>query len=75
MDTLQLTQVPVTRTGMLIRKPAADVFQAFVDPAITTKFWFTHGSGRIETGKQVLLEHGAMLNLVADRYPKGIEEH
>jgi uncharacterized protein YndB with AHSA1/START domain len=160
MDTLQLKQVPVTKTGMLIRKPVADVFEAFVNPDITTKFWFTKSSGRLEAGKQVqwdwemygisipvtakaiepnkrvviewpgdggsttvewrfaaqkdgatfvsvteagftgdgdqlvkqvtdsaqgfslvlaglkaLLEHDIRLNLVADRYPKGIEEH
>jgi uncharacterized protein YndB with AHSA1/START domain len=157
---LELTQVPTTRTGMLIRKPVADVFEAFVNPDITTKFWFTKGSGRLEAGKPVqwdwemygisiqvtakaiepnrriliewpgykspttvewtfapheggttfvsitetgftgdgdelvkqvtdstqgfslvlaglkaLLEHNIQLNLVADRYPKGIEEH
>jgi uncharacterized protein YndB with AHSA1/START domain len=160
MDNLQLKQVPATKTGMLIRKPVADVFEAFVDPGITTKFWFTKSSGRLEAGKQVqwdwemysisipvtakviepnkriviewpgyrsptsvewmfalqtdgttfvtiteagftgdgdelvkqvtdstqgftlvlaglkaFLEHGVRLNLVADRYPKGIEEH
>ena len=160
MDNLQLTQVPMTKTGMLIRRPVADVFEAFVNPDITTKFWFTKGSGRLEAGKQVqwdwemydisipvtaktiesnkriviewpgysgpttvewtfapqkdgttfvsitetgfvgdgdelvkqvtdstqgftlvlaglkaLLEHDVSLNLVADRYPKGIEEH
>ena len=160
MDNLQLKQVPVTRTGMLIRRPAADVFEAFVNPDITTKFWFTKSSGRLEAGRQVqwdwemynisipvtakaielnkriliewpgysgpttvewvfapqedgttfvsiteagftgsgdelvkqvtdstqgftlvlaglkaLLEHDVRLNLVADRYPKGIEEH
>jgi uncharacterized protein YndB with AHSA1/START domain len=160
MDNPQLKQVPVTKTGMLIRRPAADVFEAFVNPDITTKFWFTKGSGRLEAGKQVqwdwemysisiavtaktiepkkriviewpgysgpttvewrfapqkdgttfvsitesgftgdgeelvkqvtdstqgfslvlaglkaLLEHNVRLNLVADRYPKGIEEH
>jgi uncharacterized protein YndB with AHSA1/START domain len=53
MDRLQLTQVPTTRTGMLIRKSVAEVFEAFVDPAITAKFWFTKGSGRLEVGKQV----------------------
>jgi uncharacterized protein YndB with AHSA1/START domain len=158
--TLTLTEVPVARTGMLIRKPVAQVFEAFVDPAITTKFWFTKGSGRLEVGKRVqwdwemygisipvetkvlepnrriviewpgehgpttvewrfeplpdgatfvrisnsgftgdgddlvkqatdstqgfslvlaglkaLLEHGIRLDLVADRYPKGVEEH
>jgi uncharacterized protein YndB with AHSA1/START domain len=50
---LQLSQVPVTRTGMLIRKPVAEVFEAFVNPNMTTKFWFTKSSGRLEPGKQV----------------------
>ena len=38
---------------MLIRKPVAEVFQAFVDPEITSKFWFSRGSGRLEAGKSV----------------------
>jgi len=160
MDNLQLTQTPVAKTGMLIRKPVAEVFDAFINPDITTKFWFTKSSGRLEAGEQVqwewemygisipvtvkavepnkriviewpgdggpttvewlfapqedgttfvsitnagftgdgdalvrqatdstqgfslvlaglkaLLEHNIRLNLVADRYPKGIEEH
>jgi uncharacterized protein YndB with AHSA1/START domain len=50
---LQLTQPPVANAAMLIRRPVADVFEAFVDPAITTRFWFTKGSGKLETGKQV----------------------
>ena len=41
---------------MLIRKPANQVFQAFIDPAITTKFWFTKSSGPLETGKTVTWE-------------------
>src|SRR5437899_7349771 len=53
MDNLQLKQVPITKTGMLIRRPVADVFEAFVNPAITSKFWFTKSSGRLEAGKQV----------------------
>lgn len=160
MENLQLKHVPVSKTGMLIRKSAADVFEAFVNPDITTQFWFTKSSGRLVLGKQVqwdwemygvsvpvtatavepdkriviewpgyngpttvewtfapqedgttfvsitesgftgdgdellqqvvgstqgftlvlaglkaLLEHKIRLNLVADRYPKGIEEH
>jgi uncharacterized protein YndB with AHSA1/START domain len=51
--TLQLRKVPVTSTGMLIRKPVAEVFEAFVNPNITTKFWFTKSSERLEAGKQV----------------------
>lgn len=160
MDNLQLKHVPITKTGMLIRRPVADVFEAFINPDITTKFWFTKSSSRLEVGKRVqwdwemygvsipvtakaiepnkriviewpgygglttvdwtfapqkdgttfvsiteagftgdgdelvkrvtdstqgfslmlaglkaLLEHDIRLNLVADRYPKGIEEH
>lgn len=56
MDNLQLAQVPVTKTGMLIRKDVAEVFEAFVDPEVTTKFWFTKSSGRLEVGKQVQWE-------------------
>jgi uncharacterized protein YndB with AHSA1/START domain len=53
MDNLQLKQVPIAKTGMLIRKPVADVFETFINPDITTKFWFTKSSGRLEVGKQV----------------------
>lgn len=53
MDHIRLKQVPITKTGMLIRRPVADVFEAFVNPDITTKFWFTKSSGRIEAGQQV----------------------
>jgi Uncharacterized conserved protein len=44
---------PVAKAEMLIRKPVAEVFEAFVNPAITAKFWFTRGSDRLEAGKQV----------------------
>lgn len=53
MDNLQLKQVPIAKTGMLIRKPVASVFEAFVNPDVTTKFWFTKISGRLEMGRQV----------------------
>jgi uncharacterized protein YndB with AHSA1/START domain len=160
MPDMHLTKSPAMKTGMLIRRPVDEVFEAFVDPAATTKFWFTNGSARLETGRQVqwewemygisvpvtvkslepgsriviewqgykgptivewrfagqkdgttfvsitevgftgsgdelvqqladstqgfslvlaglkaYLEHGVQLNLVADRFPKGIEEH
>jgi uncharacterized protein YndB with AHSA1/START domain len=160
MKDTKIKMVPTTSVGMLIRKRVEEVFEAFIDPDVTTKFWFTKSSGRLEVGKQVqwewemydisipvtakaiepnelitiewpssggpttvewtfvpqvdgttfvritesgfagdktdlfrqvadstqgfslvlaslkaLLEHGVRLNLVADRYPKGIEEH
>lgn len=43
----------IAKTEMLIRRPVAEVFEAFIDPDITTKFWFTKSSGRLETGKQI----------------------
>jgi uncharacterized protein YndB with AHSA1/START domain len=56
LDQLRLTHSPVMKTGMLIRRSVADVFEAFVNPDITTKFWFTKSSGRLETGKTVQWE-------------------
>jgi uncharacterized protein YndB with AHSA1/START domain len=44
---------PVARAEMVIRKPVAQVFNAFIDPAITTKFWFTKSSGKLAAGKRV----------------------
>jgi uncharacterized protein YndB with AHSA1/START domain len=38
---------------MLIRKPVSQVFEAFINPEITIKFWFTKSSGRLEPGKKV----------------------
>jgi uncharacterized protein YndB with AHSA1/START domain len=29
------------------------VFEAFVEPAITSKFWFSRGGGKLEAGKTV----------------------
>ncbi|WP_245964543.1 SRPBCC family protein [Rufibacter immobilis] len=44
---------PTVECQMMIRKPAATVFQAFIDPAFTTKFWFTESSGPLEAGKTI----------------------
>jgi uncharacterized protein YndB with AHSA1/START domain len=46
-------QAPFARAQMLIRKPAAQVFEALVDPVITSHFWFSKSSGRLEAGKRV----------------------
>jgi uncharacterized protein YndB with AHSA1/START domain len=53
MDHPLLTRPPAAKTGMLIRRPIAEVFAAFIDPTITTHFWFTKSSGRLEMGKPV----------------------
>jgi uncharacterized protein YndB with AHSA1/START domain len=53
MQNLTLTKEPVAKAEMLIRKPVAEVFDAFINPEITTKFWFTKSSGRLNPGKQI----------------------
>jgi uncharacterized protein YndB with AHSA1/START domain len=53
---LQLTKPPEIKAQMLIRRPISDVFEAFVNPEITTKFWFTKASAPLETGKTVVWE-------------------
>jgi uncharacterized protein YndB with AHSA1/START domain len=50
---MTLQNAPIAKAHMLIRKPVAEVFEAFVDPAMTTKFWFTKSSGRLEPGKEI----------------------
>ncbi|MFV8342593.1 SRPBCC family protein [Flavobacterium sp. XS2P39] len=40
------------KAEMLIRNPIESVFEAFINPEITTKFWFTKSSGKLEEGKQ-----------------------
>lgn len=47
---------PVVKLQMLFRVPVERVFEAFVDPDITTRFWFTHGSGRLTAGQDVIWE-------------------
>jgi len=62
----------IAKTEMLIRRPVAEVFEAFIDPAITTKFWFTKSNSRLETGKQVRWEW-EMYNSGTDVNVKAIE--
>ena len=41
---------------MLIRKPIQEVFDAFINPEITTNFWFTKSTGKLEEGKTIIWE-------------------
>lgn len=62
-----MTKTPTVEAQMLIRRPANEVFQAFIDPAITTNFWFTKSSGKLEVGKTVTWEwemYGAAINVL-----------
>ncbi len=49
-------KTPHIETQMQIRKPVDEVFNAFIDPAVTTNFWFTRSSGKMEAGKDVQWE-------------------
>jgi uncharacterized protein YndB with AHSA1/START domain len=50
---MEFKNAPVAKAEMLIRKPIAEVFEAFVDPDVTSQFWFSKGSGKLEEGKEV----------------------
>jgi uncharacterized protein YndB with AHSA1/START domain len=56
MANIQPTSLPAARTGMLIRRPVEQVFEAIVNPDVTTKFWFSKGSGRLDAGTAVSWE-------------------
>lgn len=66
--------VPAAKAEMLIRKPVSEVFEAFVNPAVTSNFWFTKGSGRLETGKQIQWDW-EMYNHSVQIQVKAIEEN
>jgi len=71
---MEIQQLPSAKAEMLIRQPVAEVFEAFVDPAITARFWFTKSSGRLEAGKQIqwdweMYGHSVQVNV------KAIEEN
>lgn len=46
----------IVKTALVIRRPVGEVFRAFVDPAVTTRFWFTKSSGPLEPGATVSWE-------------------
>lgn len=57
-------------TAMLIRKPVSEVFDAFINPEITTKFWFTQSSGKLEEGKTIdwiweMFDHTASVHVIS----------
>lgn len=69
-----LNHISIAKVEMLIRKPVEEVFEAFIDPAITTKFWFTKSSGRLEVGKRVQWDW-EMYGVSTDLVVKEIEEN
>lgn len=68
-----LNEISTVNVGMLIRKPAEEVFEAFIDPTITTQFWFTKSNGRLEKGKRIRWEW-EMYGVSAELDVKEIEQ-
>jgi uncharacterized protein YndB with AHSA1/START domain len=64
----------VAEAAMLIRKPVTEVFEAFINPKITTKFWFTKSTGKLEAGKRVTCTW-EMYNHSSQVYVKEIEQN
>ena len=50
---MTINKAKCAEAQMLIRKQFEDVFEAFINPAITKNFWFTKGSDRLEVNKSV----------------------
>lgn len=48
-----MMQAPVAKAQMLVRRPVAEVYAAFVDPTVTAHFWFTRATGPLRAGKRV----------------------
>lgn len=63
-----------TETQMLIRRPIASVFNAFIDPEVTSHFWFTKGSAKLDKGQKVTWEW-EMYNVSAQVLVKELEEN
>lgn len=53
---MKTSDFPIVEAQMMIRKPVSVVFNAFIHPEITTKFWFTRSGGPLEEGKEVKWE-------------------
>lgn len=55
--------VNLAKSELGIRKPVKQVFEAFINPEITTKFWYTHSTGKLKEGVTIQWEW-EMYNLV-----------
>ncbi len=44
---------PIGKVAMLVRRPAREVYRAFVEPEMLTRFWLSAASGPLAVGKSV----------------------
>jgi uncharacterized protein YndB with AHSA1/START domain len=65
--------VPTANVKLLIRSPVQEVFGAFTDPHIITKFWLSRASAPLEVGKTVrwdfMVEGATVETTVKDLVP------
>ncbi len=66
--------IPTTEAQMKIRRPVEDVFEAIVNPDITTKFWFTKSSGKLASNSVVTWQW-EMYNASAEVYVRLVEKN
>ena len=71
---MEVQNQPVARAELLIRRPVAEVFNAFVDPDVITKFWLDKSTGRLERGNAVRW-HWESCNVSAEVRVQAIEEN
>ncbi len=71
---MEVKNQPIAKAALLIRRPVAEVFEAFVDPDVITKFWFEKSTGRLECGKAVQW-HWELYNASTEVRVKAIEEN
>jgi len=45
--------VNFAKSELGIRRPVKEVFEAFLNPEVTTKFWYTHSTGNLEVGRTI----------------------
>ena len=65
-------EATIAKAQLVIRKPVREVFEALIDPEITSRFWFSKGSSRLETGKRIRWDW-EMYGVHADVDVKAIE--
>lgn len=71
---MEVKNQPIAEAALLIRRPVGEVFEAFVDPDVITKFWFEKSTGRLECGKTVQW-HWELYNASTEVRVKAIEEN
>ncbi|UNO39102.1 SRPBCC family protein [Streptomyces sp. MST-110588] len=74
MQKLELTQAPAASASMIIRKPPEEVLEAFADPSVTTRFWYSRSSGRMVPGAELRWEwetYGASVQVRVEAVEEG----